>query len=239
MTVALIGDVHNDTGWLRDRVESLPRHVRTVVQVGDLWVWPDPDDVPPHADGSPRELPKYPGYLGLHWRRPPRDICAIDGNHWPHRLTVGLTRPTTIAAGLLFLPRGTVMVLEGRHGPLRCGFLGGADSVLDRAWRTPGVDWWPDESIQETDVERLLENARSLGGLDLLVTHTPPATITTIMTSGDAPHPSAILVEEAWRALGGGVPDAPLEIVSGHMHAPYLDHALRVEVLDYLGVTLR
>lgn len=238
--IMLLGDVHHDLAVMRDLIVQCPPPVQTIVQVGDLWVWPDPDDVPPNADSSPREHPPYPDHRGLHWRRPQRDICAIDGNHFPYWLSRGITQPTPIAAGLLYLPRGTVTVLVGRNGPLRVGFLGGADSLFDVALRQRGVDWWPEEeSVQVQDVDRLIENARGLGGLDLLVTHTPPATITTAMTGGEAPHPSAVMVEEAWRALGGGVPDAPVELVAGHMHLPFHDEELRVEVLDYLGVTFR
>lgn len=164
----------------------------------------------------------------------------IDGNHHPSWPTRSLARPTPIAAGLLYLPRGTVITLVGRDGPLRVGFLGGADSVLDAAWRRPGDDCFPEEErVSVPDVDRLLENARLAGGVDLLAAQTPPATVTTVMTGGDAPHPPALLVEEAWRALGGGVPDAPVEIEGGHMHAPSRNDALRVEVLEYLGVTLR
>lgn len=131
------------------------------------------------------------------------------------------------------------MTLPGRSGPLRVGFLGGADSVLDAAWRRPGVDWWPDEEkIDVADVDRLLANARAVGGLDLLITHTPPGTITTEMRGG-APHPSSLLVEEAWRELGGGGDDPPLDLVSGHMHESFKDAARRVEVLPMLGLTIR
>ncbi len=238
--IMLLGDVHHDLAAMRDVIEQCPPQVQTIVQVGDLWVWPDSDDVPPNADGTPRGRPPYPDHRGLHWRQPQRDISAIDGNHFPYWLSRGLTRPTPIAAGLLYLPRGTVAVLQGRNGPLRVGFLGGADSLMDAAWRQKGVDWWPEEeSVKAQDVDQLLANAQSLGGLDLLITHTPPATITAAMTRGEAPHPSAVMVEEAWRALGGGVADAPVELIAGHMHMPFRDEVLRVEVLDYLGVTFR
>ena len=111
--------------------------------------------------------------------------------------------------------------------------------MIDAAWRRLGDDWWPDEErVTTADVERLLSNARAAGGIDVLMTHTPPASITTIMTDSP-PHPSAVLVEEAWRALGGGVDDPPVELVAGHMHESWSSERLRVEVLPTLGVTLR
>lgn len=48
--IALIGDAHSDIAMLRDVVDRIPPEVRTIIQVGDLWVWPDKDDVPPHVD---------------------------------------------------------------------------------------------------------------------------------------------------------------------------------------------
>jgi hypothetical protein len=238
--IAFIGDVHDLLGPMAALLHRLPSQVRTIVQVGDLWVWPDDSDVPPAANGAPRELPRRPRDTSLHWRRPPRDMHFIDGNHHMYPLTRGLSDPTVVAPGLRYLPRGTVLTLTGRDGPLRVGFLGGADSVIDAAWRRPGEDWWPeDERVQVADVERLLTNVRASGGIDLLVTHTPPASITTAMMRGGAPHPSSIMVEEAWRAVGGGLKEPPVELLAGHMHDSFHDVDLRVEVLPFLGVTLR
>ena len=238
--LVLLGDVHDLLAPLRDLLAELPREVRAVVQVGDLWVWPEDEDVPPQTDGSPRETPRRPRDPRLHWHRPPRDLLWVDGNHHPYWLTRGLTVPTRVAPGLTYLPRGTVLTLPGLRGPLRVGVLGGADSVLDARFRRLGDDWWPDEErVTAADVDRLLMNARAVGGVDLLVTHTPPSSVTDVMTDGRAPHPSAVLVEEAWRALGGGGADPPIELVSGHMHQSWRSERLRVEVLDRLGVTIR
>lgn len=238
--IAFFGDVHDLLAPMRDLLHHVPPSVHAIIQVGDLWVWPEAEDVPSLPDGTARDMPRRPRDPSLHWRRPPRDLLWVDGNHHPYPLTRGLTVPTRVAPGITFLPRGTVLTLPGRRGPLRVGVLGGADSVIDAAWRRPGVDWWPDEErITVADVERLLSNARAAGGIDLLVTHTPPASITTIMTQGSAPHPSAVMVEEAWRALGGGVEDPAVELVAGHMHEEWSSERLRVEVLPMLGATPR
>lgn len=237
--IALLGDVHNELAAMRELLNRLPAAVRAVLQVGDLWVWPEEEDVPPLPDGTPREGLRRPRDPRFHWRRPPRDLLWIDGNHHPYWLTRGLTAPTRVAPGLTFLPRGTVLTLAGERGSLRVGVLGGADSILDARWRRLGDDWWPEEErVSVADVEHLLTNASAAGGLDLLVTHTPPASITTLMTERP-PHPSALLVEEAWRALGGGVDDPPLELIAGHMHQAWRSESLRVEVLAPIAVTLR
>jgi hypothetical protein len=238
--IAFLGDVHDLLAPMRDLLDRLPSEVRAVVQVGDLWVWPETDDVPPLADGTAREVPRRPRDQSLHWVRPGRDLLWVEGNHHPYWLTRGLAVPTPVAPGLTFLPRGTVVTLPGRREPLRVGVLGGADSVIDASWRRPGDDWWPDEErVTVTDVERLLANVKAAGGIDVLVTHTPPATVTRVMTNGAQPHPSAILVEEAWRALGGGLEDPEVELIAGHMHQAWSSERLRVEVLPMLGLTVR
>lgn len=238
--IAFLGDVHDLLGPMADQLRRMPAEVTTIIQLGDLWVWPEETDVPPMPDGSPRPVPKRPRDPSLHWKRPPRELCFIEGNHHNYWLTRDISTATTVAPGLTFLPRGTVMLVEGRTQPLRVGVLGGADSVHDALWRRLGYDWWPkEERVSEVDVERLLSNARDVGGLDILVTHTPPASVTTAMTNGGTPHPSSILVEAAWRELGGGGDSPPLELIAGHMHESWTDPVRRVEVLTVLGVTLR
>lgn len=239
--IALIGDVHEWLDGMRTNLAHLPAEVRSVVQVGDLWIWPAPEDAPPRADGTLRELPPPPPGKDVQWHRLAHDVLFIDGNHHNYPLTRGLQEPTPVAPGLTYVPRGTVRVLHGMDGPLRVGFLGGADSVIDAQWRRPDQDWWPlEEPVGTTDVERLLTNARHVGGLDLLVTHTPPASVTrTMMRSDKAQHPSSLMVEDAWRALGGGVTDPPLELICGHMHEAWYDREQRVRVLDFLEVIYR
>ena len=238
--IARLGDVHDLLGELWGVLEALPLRLDAVLQLGDLWVWPEEADVPPGPDGQPRDIPRRPRDPRFHWRRPPRDILFVDGNHHPYWLTRGLGVPTRVAAGLRYLPRGTVLTLSGMRGPLRVGVLGGGDSVLDAQFRRLGDNWWPDEEvIAAADVGRLLANAALVGGLDLLLTHTPPALVTEAMTRGGRPHPSAVLAEEAWRALGGGVVDPPLELLAGHMHESWRSEPLRVEVLPIMGVAIR
>ena len=236
--IAIIGDVHDLQTPFRAVVGGLPRAVRCVIQVGDLWVWPAhgwSEDSDRRQEELRRQLDR-----DLHWTRCPRDILCIEGNHHNFPLTRGIEMHRDVAPGLRFMPRGTVQALPSRSGLIRVGFLGGSDSILDLAWRSRGRDWWPDEEqVTVSDVDRLIANARTVGGIDLLVTHTPPASITMRMTRTDTAHPSAHLVEEAWRALGGGLADPALEIVSGHMHETFVDERLRVEVLPMLGTTFR
>ena len=125
-----------------------------------------------------------------------------------------------MAPNLIFVPRGTVLELDGR----RIAFLGGGDSVIDRAYRRPDVDWWPEERVTMADVARL-ERA---GRVDLLVCHTPPAFVYHFF--GFAPDPSALAVGQAWQLLGRP------PVICGHLHKSQKVGCVRV--LDELEVVL-
>lgn len=205
--IAFLGDVHQYLDDCAALVSDLPADIAHVIQVGDLNVRPDVS-VPPAA----------------RWRPMAHPVGYIDGNHHYYPDTRGHTAPTLIRPGLTFYPRGHIATIEG----CRIGFLGGADSVADRATRVPDVDWWPDEALTAEDLARWRRLPR--GCVDLLVSHTPPASITAAMT-GQPAHPSAVILEEVWAHLGYP------ELICGHLHEYF--QSGRVEVLPMLGVTFR
>jgi predicted phosphodiesterase len=182
--LAFIGDVHRAFDRLAGTVASLPANVETVIQVGDLGLHSDDLD-------SERGVPNLQ-----------RRVYYVTGNHDHEPSYRGIARPTEMAPNLIFVPRGTVLELDGR----RIAFLGGGDSVIDRAYRRPDVDWWPEERVTMADVARL-ERA---GRVDLLVCHTPPAFVYHFF--GFAPDPSALAVGQAWQLLGRP------PVICGHMH---------------------
>lgn len=226
-------------GDVHGHYEALARRVaalpRTVavVQVGDLG---------PLAAWAPLDRPVY----------------FVRGNHDDLPALRGLATPAEVRPGLVYLPAGVYAL-----GGMRVGALGGAESV-DGPARARGVDWWPDEEgAQPEEFDRLLAAARISRGVDVLVTHTPPALVVGAMlrtpgppgTSDDeAPHAGA----DGGAAHGGDPPAdersidaAPSAVrveqawrmlgqpplVCGHMHRPWRDGV--VEVLGFLGVTLR
>lgn len=183
--IAFIGDVHRSFDRLAAIVAGLPAEVGAVVQVGDLGLHPSDVAVPDRC--------------ALRLGRP---MHFISGNHdyepWYRELGV----PTEVAPNLIFIPRGAILLLDTR----RVAFLGGGDSVVDRARRREGVDWWPDEQVTGEHVARL----DAAGPVDILVTHTPPAAVYPFF--GCRPDPSAREVEHAWELLGRPT------IVCGHLH---------------------
>jgi hypothetical protein len=199
--LAIVGDIHQDIDGLAWIVEQqLRREVTAVVQVGDLYLSTTPD-LPPSA----------------RWRPLARPLYFIDGNHHNFSSTRGLTAPTEVAPGLTYCPRGTVLPLDGR----RVAFLGGAETHAVGSHWVPGEDWWPDEeAIRRADAAPLL--ALPAGGIDLLITHTPPTSV--ITDHGGVPSGSAQIVQDVWDHLGRP------ELVCGHMHRRI--DAGRVVVLD-------
>jgi calcineurin-like phosphoesterase family protein len=181
--IAFIGDVHRAFDRLTTIVDGLPAEVGAVVQVGDLGLLP--------SEVAER--------CALRLARP---MYFISGNHdyepWFHELAV----PTEIAPNLIYVPRGAVLPLDAR----RVAFLGGGDSVVDRARRHEGVDWWPEEQVTGEHVARL----GGAGPVDIMVAHTPPAAVYPFF--GYRPDPSAREVERAWELLGRP------PIVCGHLH---------------------
>jgi len=182
--ITFIGDVHAHWPILCEAVLPKIPEDHVVIQVGDIGIWPSVWDS-----------------ISL-----PRKVYFIDGNHEYFPYLNGISKVTEIRPNLFYVPRGTVMELDGRQ----IGFLGGAESI-DKAWRTPGYDWFPEESIRYSDMIKL-----SGKKVDILVAHTPPKFIVEITTNIPNPprwiNSSAAAVEAAWELLGRPI------IVSGHMH---------------------
>ena len=193
--IAFIGDVHRAFDRLAGEVAALPINVEAAIQVGDLGL--HQDDLDPTGLGLPALA---------------RPVYYVTGNHDHEPSYRGISRPTEMAPNLVFVPRGTVLELDGR----RIAFLGGGDSVIDRAVRHRGVDWWPEEQVTMEDVARF----EGVGRVDLLVCHTPPAFVYHFFELD--PDPSALAVGRAWQMMGRP------QVVCGHLHKPRTVSCVRV-----------
>lgn len=200
--IAFIGDVHRSFDRLARAVAELPPSVDVAIQVGDLGL--HGDDLQPAVT--------VPALA--------RKVYYVTGNHDHEPSYRGIVRPTEMAPNLIYVPRGTVLELDGR----RIAFLGGGDSVIDRAYRHDDVDWWPEERITAADIARL-ERA---GRVDLLVSHTPPAFV--YHAIGFTPDPSALAVGQAWQIIGRP------PVICGHLHMTRTVGPARV--LDALEVLI-
>jgi|GEM_PF-971957 len=213
--IAIIGDVHRSFNILEDIVASIPRDIDAVIQVGDLGL---------------RASDLRAGIGGEAVLRLQQPVYWIDGN-WDDFGGLGLRdfiEPTELLPNLIYVPRGTVMTFGGR----RVAFVGGAESIATET-RVAGRDWWPDlEGVTDSDVARLIAAATGTRGVDLIVTHTPPATTTERMT-GQVAHLSAFRLQRAVSALNGA------SWVSGHMHRSFREEGPPpVTVLDELELVI-
>lgn len=143
--IGLIGDIHGDLGHLLTVLRMFRnRNIDTIVQLGDLglvrpprvWDW---------------ELSKLCRALAhfdqtLYW---------LDGNHEDHlrlaKRSVGSDGIRWIRNSIGHLPRGFRATLSSGKA---LAVLGGANSI-DVNYRTQEIDWWPEESITDADLERL------------------------------------------------------------------------------------
>lgn len=204
MTI-FVGDIHGEFEIFHRLLsrEAVLDYPESIIQVGDFG--------------------HHPGWLKQHpFVAPPRPVYWIDGNHeWFPDLRE-IREPTELYPNCIYVPRGTVMELDGKQ----IGFLGGGDSI-DKAYRTEDWDWFPEERIEVRHVDRLVENAKGKK-LDILVTHVPPyylipALIDTRKRFEDASYCS-YMVERAWNAVGRPT------LVCGHFHQSYRHD--NVHVLD-------
>lgn len=191
--LAFIGDIHGDYDTLQAIMDEIAKRpeIKAIIQVGD-WGWYE--YFIPKFQNLTYTVPTY-------W---------VDGNHEDFTLLPKGEGPQEVAPNCFFVPRGTVIELDGR----KVAFLGGAGSVdyqFNKHWSTL-------ENILPEEAARL----DGVDGVDILVTHCPPQSI--IRQNFD-PHnlmwfglpvtwkdKNADIVERVWKDL-----KYPMNIC-GHMH---------------------
>ncbi|WP_052722975.1 metallophosphoesterase [Methanosarcina lacustris] len=171
MAIYVTGDTHGDMEIDRLSFKNWPvgktlSRTDVVVILGDFWFGPGrtkSDD------------------FWLDWLEDkPWTTLVVDGNHENFPIlnslpdgqafgnTVGIIRPH-----VLHLRRGLIYDICG----YRCLAIGGADSI-DVAYRTKGVNWWPEESITHEDISRAEQSLELHGyNIDYVFSHTGPTAI--------------------------------------------------------------
>jgi hypothetical protein len=119
-----------------------------IIQCGDFGYWP-----------------KFPIYYNKNSVKN-RDfpIYWIDGNHEDHE-SIGNLKTNEISPNVFYMKRGSTMRLSDGRNIL---FMGGGLSI-DRKQRTPGKDWFPEESITQKDILNLPDEK-----VDIVISHTCP-----------------------------------------------------------------
>ncbi len=226
----LVGDSHANTTWWAQAVvpTALRCRAERIIQLGDFGYWPR------HTKGR-----RFLATVAAGAERSRIPVDFIDGNHEDHEsLTRRATAPYEVAPGVRHLPRGYRFELGG----VRFLALGGAHSV-DRRLRKVGVNWFADETLDLTDLERAEVGAP----VDVVLAHDT-------FTGYDLPASLAVADIPEWlarefassrahRDLVRTVIDSvgPTLVVHGHYHARYGgqididDRTVRVEGLDRDG----
>jgi predicted phosphodiesterase len=203
MAIAFIGDIHGDYYALQLILNEIAQRpeITAVIQVGD-WGWYD------YRVDKFKAL-TYP--VPTYW---------VDGNHEDFTLLPQGEGPQEIAPNCYYMPRGSVLMIDGR----KVAFMGGAGSV-DAAYNH---QWSELENILPQEIAKL----NGVTGVDILVTHCPPQS--TIQKHFD-PHnlmwfglpvtwkdPNADKIEALWKNL-----DYP-QLICGHMHKQVTDYRVRI-----------
>jgi calcineurin-like phosphoesterase family protein len=211
--IGVAGDWHGNTAWATRAVARIGAALpaapapRIIVQLGDFGIWPGPDGQA-YLDALDDALTAADATLWF-----------VDGNHEDFSQLAAL-RPgpdgrERVTERIWHLPRGYRWRWHNRQWLA----LGGAVS-LDRAGRTAGRDWWPEEEITLRQASAVIGD----GSADVMVTHECPAGVDHTFP----PPPSwwaasDLRRNEAHRALMREVVLAvrPGWLMHGHLHIGY------------------
>ena len=194
----ILGDLHGDLSFLNSYINRhlrQNRRLRTLAAgyetfevllfvCGDFGYWPHRDpkhtwlpvgELAPHAgDTKPYGIKTAvpflkDGHVTIYW---------CDGNHDNHDALDELERLhpdrsfIPVMPNVYFARFGAVLtLLDGT----RVMFCGGASSDAPEE-RIPGLEWWPQEAVDVTDMERLPDPASQ--PVDWIVSHTSPLAFT-------------------------------------------------------------
>lgn len=229
VSFVVLGDLHGDLEWARRAVRATAEAgITRIFQVGDAgFCWPG------------RDKYKFDRKLDRTLMEHGVELVFIDGNHDAHpelrRLPLDDSGLAPLRDHIFYLPRGARIHYAG----LDLGALGGAYS-LDHQWRTQGKDWWPEEEVHPSDVDRLIAK----GQVDVLLTHDVPIRVQGLHSQFSLSEATARranlsreLLQEAIDAL------KPRQVFCGHWHQRrtfelhHNESALctRVDVLDMNG----
>lgn len=119
-------------------------------------------------------------YVQNWWKAKNFTCCWLDGNHENFELLSKYPvevwnrgRIHRIADNIIHLMRGQVYEIGGKSFYV----MGGAIST-DKAWRTPGKSWWPQEEPSFAEEQEGFLNLQAHGDkVDFILTHEGPASV--------------------------------------------------------------
>jgi Icc-related predicted phosphoesterase len=148
MKIVVAGDIHANWEILKNMIDKESPDI--ILQCGDFGFWP--------------KFFYWPNFIykmnGLKTK-----IYWCDGNHECHWSLSLLFDNNEVLKNVFYMKRGSTLTLPDGRNIL---FMGGANSI-DKHIRTIGVDWFPEETISQRDIERLPESK-----IDIVISHTAP-----------------------------------------------------------------
>lgn len=153
------GDIHGDWGKLNELISS--KRPEIVLQVGDFGWWPNEKHIGTETTGGRKKK----------WN--PRGIKSngtmvyfCDGNHEDHHSLKQNGHAQELYENVWHCSRGTCLTLPDGKKVL---FAGGAHSI-DKERRIPGVDWFQEELITNSDFNKMVAHSK----IDIIISHTCP-----------------------------------------------------------------
>lgn len=209
--IMVAGDIH---GRFTEFDRLISRQCPAMVmQCGDFGFWP----------GQGMKLPLR-GFRDADDNLVP--VYWVDGNHEDHRELQKLHREghdLEIAHGVHYQPRGSLLTLPDGRTVL---FAGGAASI-DKDARVYGVDWFPEEIFTEEEFRTLFPK---VSRVDIVISHTAPASVTLPSYMSDFYDPSRAVLEAVLQKY------RPEQWFCGHYHfymtQKLLDGACEFVALD-------
>jgi len=182
MLTIVAGDFHGVWG----KVNSLINKKRpdVLLQCGDFGWFPEFHNTKLLDTGQGSRNKRWNQY-GLK----PKDtkIYWCDGNHDDHWSLEGLlqfeTSPVEVLPNVYYMRRGSTLTLDNGATVM---FVGGAMST-DKASRRLGIDWWPQETISESDLLNLPDKE-----VDIIISHTCPSEFINSVTDYRRSDPSVM-----------------------------------------------
>lgn len=164
----------------------------------------------------------------------PCDILFIDGNHDNHEFWAKLpTEPWNggqvqrlpDAPNVIHLMRGEYYTIDG----LTVWCMGGAESI-DKATRTQGVSWWPEEIPSQKEMWHGMDTLEEHGyDVDIILTHTLPKMLMAAYFGNSFPlkenDPTGVYLDEVYRRTRFR------KWFCGHMHEDIDKPLVRLQVL--------
>jgi predicted phosphodiesterase len=134
--IVVCGDFHGRFESVNKFLNS-HKEITIILQCGDFGFWPR------------FKLSKLKNY--------DTKIFWCDGNHEDFE-AIKKIEDVEVFPNVYYMSRGTILTLPDERKVL---FMGGAYSI-DKYYRTPGYDWFPEETISQKDIMDLPEENLSV-----------------------------------------------------------------------------